>query len=727
MKRPFFVIGLVYLVATLFACVAEGFVSQTLGILLVLFVPAFSWFITRTRFSKNKKEIKIIMITALIAVNLFNFHYLKITLPAKELVGQTARIEGEVKDFAAGETKPIYVLKAKVETGKEKYEDVKMLLFLDKETRLERFEKVSCRVKFSKIKKNLLFDSSEYYKAKGIQLSARPLGEITITHPRNSLASKIGLINEYIKRNIEETFTGYQGDVMKAIILGDKSELSQDCKNTFKRSGIYHILAVSGLHMSIVTQLICLILSKLKCNQKVSASGAIAGSLLFVLVVGPAPSVVRCAVMTIIYLLGKIIGREADSRNSLGLGLILLLVCNPYSVFDVGLQLSFLSTWGIIVFGARLAKQMGKWKWPKFFRESLSISFAATGATLPIMACKFGEISFIAPLTNLILMPIIPWTLVCTLFFAIIRPLLGSGFFYKCAVLITGGSITLFVDIARIFAAFPLSKLQWWQLALCCCCAMILWLLRYPKIQKIVHIKNSKRTGLIICGVSLSLLVAGSFGSWWWRRHESRIFILPGNGNVLINCEGENLLIGANRTKGYLNQLNWALDQTNKNNLDTFICRENEFSADLIEKICENFNVDNILTEEKIRIMFEEKQNLPKVRQLEEMEKFVLGKGASLKVADGIATFECDGNLTVILEPDADLGGLSELIKEADNIIMSKKTKLPAKVLNSQKVIVYDLKLTSTSDLSSGDYEVYTPRSDKILTLLLRNGQTTVK
>ncbi|GHV28762.1 hypothetical protein FACS189481_0060 [Clostridia bacterium] len=726
MKRPFFVIGLVYLAATLFACVTEGFVSQTLGILLVLFVPAFSWFITRTRFSKNKKEIKIIMITALIAVNLFNFHYIKTTLPAKELVGQTARIAGTVQDFAAGETKPIYVLKAKVETSNETYENVKMLLFLDKETRLERFEKVACEVKFSKIKKNLLFDSSEYYKAKGIQLSARPLGEITITHPRNSLASRVGLINEYIKRNIEETFTGYQGDVMKAIILGDKSGLSQDCKNTFKRSGIYHILAVSGLHMSIVTQLICLILSKLRCNQKVSAGCAIAGSLLFVLVVGPAPSVVRCAVMTIIYLLGKIIDREADSLNSLGLGLLPLLILNPYSVFDVGLQLSFLSTWGIIVLGAHLAKQMETWKWPKFFRESLSISFAATGATLPIMALKFGEISLIAPLTNLILMPIIPWTLICTLFFAIVRPLLGSGFFYKCAVLITGGSITLFVDIARIFANFPLGKLQWWQTALCFCCAMILWLLRYPKVQKITRIKNSKRTNLIVCGVSLSLLVVGSFGSWWVKRHESQIFILPGNGNVLINCEGKNLLIGANRTKGYLNQLNWALDQTNKNDLDTFICRENKFSADLIEKICENFKVSDILTEEKIRVTFEEKQNSPKVRQLKEMEKFAFGEEASFKVADGIATFECDENLTVILEPDTDLDGLSEIIKKADNIIMSKKTKLPAQVLNFQKVIVYDLKLTSTSDLSSGEYEVHTPRPDKVLTLCLRNGKTTV-
>jgi hypothetical protein len=109
------------------------------------------------------------------------------------------------------------------------------------------------------------------------------------------------------------------------------------------------------------------------------------------------------------------------------------------------------------------------------------------------------------------------------------------------------------------------------------------------------------------------------------------------------------------------------------------------------------------------------------------MEKFVLGKEAFLKVADGIATLECNGNLTVILEPDADLRGIFETVKEADNIIMSKKTKLPATVLNSQKVIVYDLKLTSTSDLSNADYEVYTPRSDKVLMLFLRGGKTTVK
>jgi competence protein ComEC len=717
----------VYLAATLLAGITEGFVSQALGILLVLFVPVFSRCVARTRFGKNKKEIGIIMVTALVAVNLLNFHYLKTTLPAEGLVGQMAKIEGEVKDFAAGETKPIYVIKAKVETDNETHENVKMLLFLDKETRLERFERISCEVKFSKIKKNLLFDGSEYYKAKGIRLSARPLGEIITMQPRNSLSARMGLINEYIKHNIEETFTGYQGDLMKAIILGNKSELSRDCKNAFKRGGIYHILAVSGLHMSIVTQFIYLILSKLRCSRKISAGSAIAGAFLFVLVVGPSPSVVRCAAMTIIYFLGEIIGREADSLNSLGLGLIPLLICNPYSVFDIGLQLSFLSTLGIIAWGPRLAEQMEKWKWPKFFRESLSVSFAATGATLPIIACKFNEVSLVAPLTNLLLMPLIPWTLICTLLFAIVKPLLGSGFFYKCAVLIVGGLVTLFVDIVRIFASFPLSKLQWWQMALCCCCVAILWLLRHSKIQKLMHIENSKRTGLLVCWISLFLLVVGSLSFWWLQRCTSRIFILPGSGNVLINCEGKNLLIGANRTKGYLNQLNWALDQTNKSDLDIFICRESEFSADLIEKICENFDVDNILTEEKIRVVFEEKRDLPKVRQLKEMEKFVLGEKAFLKVADGIAAFECNGNLTVILEPDADLVGLSEVIREADNIVMSKKTKLPAAVLNSQKVIVYDLKLTSTSDLSSGDYEVYTPRSDKVLTLSLRDGKTAVK
>ncbi|MDR1260509.1 MAG: ComEC/Rec2 family competence protein [Oscillospiraceae bacterium] len=721
MTRPLFVIGFVYLISTLFAYITEGTVSQAVGLCLIPLILLGLWLL-----KGDKRKFKIISVTALVAINLFNFHYIKHTLLAKELIGKVAKIDGEIIDFSANGVNSLYLLKADVKLDGKNYGKVKTLLFLDKEAELGPLDRVSCVVEFSKVKKSLFFNTTEYYKAKGVHLSATAVGEVTVKGNKNNIITKIKALNTYMKCNIHEMFPGYQGDLMKALILGDKSGLSRDCKDVFRRAGIYHILAVSGLHMSVVIQLICRLASRIGCGKKLSAGISIFCCLLFTVIVGPSPSVVRCAVMALIGLLGQIFDRDADPRNSMGLSVILLLLYNPYAVFDAGLQLSFLATWGIVSLGPIFSQKLLNLGLAKNVKETLVTSLAASAGTLPILLFRFNEIALIAPITNLLLAPIIPGIFTGTLIFAVVVPLLGHGFFCKLALLILGGVVTLFVDVARVFAMLPFIQVNALQIALCFFCVLVLWGLKFLKSRELIRLENTKKNRFVILLVFLFLILLSGCVEAWQKNREAKIFVLPGNGNVLISCGSQNVLIGGNRTKIYFNQLNWALDQVKCSQLSTFVCKAGEHSEELLEKVCENFDIQSILTRESMLATFEnEESSHPTIHRLDEMEVIPLGNKGCIKMVEGVTVVEFDGTFTVIFDPQVNEELLS-ITEGVDNIILSRKIKLPKMNSSEKNIVIYDMKLASARDFSNNTFEVYITTSEKVLVLHLCQWQTKI-
>jgi ComEC/Rec2-related protein len=713
--------GSVYLIATILACWLEEY-AKIFGFLLPPLMFLILWL------SRDyKKEIKVVFGTAVVAINLFNFYSLQNIQPAKELVGKTAKIDGEVLDFAFGETKPAYVIAAKISSESGPPLTVKALLLLNKEMRLECFDRVSCEVKFTKIKKSVGFDSARHYKTKGITLSARPVGQVNVK-AQGTWKRHISAIGQYLKRNVEGTFIGYQGDVMKAFVLGDKSALSQDCKDAFKRSGIYHILAVSGLHISILTQLISLLVAKVGLGRRCGACFSIVGSLLFGAVVGFSPSVLRSVTMTIVYFLGQLVAREPDSLNSLGLAAIILLVKNPYAVFDVGFELSFLATWGIIVLAPFVNKRLQNLPFSSTFRGWISVSVGANLATLPILVSRFGEISLVSPLTNLFLACLLPFCFASVLIFAVIKPLLVNVVALRLLSLIVGGLVTIVVDVARIFAAFPTCKVQMWQIVLCCVWVVVFLLLRFEKVRELTIIQENRWVRLVVHGVFLLVLIVGSAVSFALRQKEAKIFVLPGNGNVLINADGKNLLFGANRTKAFFNQLNWVLSQLDNDHIDIFFCKKDKNSADILMRVCEDYDIERVLLQDTLQVEFEyAAEKHPTIQLCSGLDQIRLGEQAVFKSAGDVATFVYKDSCSVFLEPSADVTGLDDVLNGADNIIVSRKVKLPTGILRDQRIVVYDLKLANVNNLSTATYEVYTTQAEKVLTIRLNDNRVTME
>ena len=137
--------------------------------------------------------------------------------------------------------------------------------------------------------------------------------------------------------------------VVSAMVLGDKSSLTKELRETYSVSGASHVLALSGLHLGIIYFLLSFIFVRMGWR--------VAGQLftlpviwLFALMVGFSPSIVRAATMLTVYGIVALLGRSAFSLNTLSLAAIVMLVFNPLALWDVGFQLSFMAVLGIIVF-----------------------------------------------------------------------------------------------------------------------------------------------------------------------------------------------------------------------------------------------------------------------------------------------------------------------------------------------------------------------------------------
>lgn len=211
----------------------------------------------------------------------------------------------------------------------------------------------------------------------------------------------------------EALLSGMTQDVrplLRAMCLGDKSELPDETITAFRRAGVSHLLVVSGLHTSIVAMGLYGLLRKLRVSRKVSSAAALLLLWAFALLVGFHPSVVRACVLNTFVLSGNLFRRRADGLNSLGGGLLLLWLCNPYCVYDVGLWLSFGATLGLLWWLPPMMKacdalletcKTGK-RPLRFLMESLCVTLAATLPILPICALVFGEVSLVAPLSNVL-------------------------------------------------------------------------------------------------------------------------------------------------------------------------------------------------------------------------------------------------------------------------------------------------------------------------------------
>lgn len=220
------------------------------------------------------------------------------------------------------------------------------------------------------------------------------------------------LIDEYYNKYIRPvSVVGDNTDnglaILSAMTLGDKTHLDKDTNERYSVAGASHILALSGLHLSIIFALLSTLLGG-KRRRNVAIQALLLTIIwTYTIMVGMPISIIRATTMLTIYSLVGIVCSKKMSLNILAFTAFVMLIVNPLSLWDVGFQLSFLSVASILIFGKDITKIykprtiIGKWIW-----TSICISIAAQIGTAPIVAYTFGRFSCYFALVNLVVIPL---------------------------------------------------------------------------------------------------------------------------------------------------------------------------------------------------------------------------------------------------------------------------------------------------------------------------------
>jgi competence protein ComEC len=243
----------------------------------------------------------------------------------------------------------------------------------------------------------------------------------------NKIIAGIFFIKEKLVATVNRILPEPQASFLGGLLYGARRGIPQDLMNLFSVTGTTHIIAISGYNITILAALLMKLTKGIGLARKKSFWIALFGIVFFVILTGASASVVRAAVMGCLVLLASQVGRVSKITNALMLTAAVMLFVNPKILaFDVGFQLSFAATVGLVFLSPIFEKYLAKL--PSVFgvKESLTTTLSAIAMTLPLILYTFGRISFVAPLANMLILPVIPLTMALG-FVAVLGGLVYAG------------------------------------------------------------------------------------------------------------------------------------------------------------------------------------------------------------------------------------------------------------------------------------------------------------
>ena len=413
---------------------------------------------------------------------------------ARELDGQSETIQMEATDYS-------------FETGYGKAADgiifidgkkYKTRLYYQNEESIEPGDKVSAQVRFRFTPQGGM-ENTTYHKGEGIFLLAYGEEDIVLDAvgklPGKYLPS---FLRKVIGERIAEIFPAQTAAFAKALLLGDDSDLSYRDNIAFQKSGIRHVIAVSGLHISILFSVIYFVTGR---KSLLTLLMGLPVLFLFAAVAGFTPSVVRACIMQALVIISVAVNKEYDPPTSLAFAALLMLLFNPITVTSVSFQLSVGSMIGIFAFSGkirdylyadkRLGKPNGKClkaRLKRWFVGSVSVSVGAMSITLPLCAVYFETVSVVGIVSNLLTLWVIFYIfcgiMAATLLSVIWMPLgIAAGW-------IVSVPIQYVLAVARLLSNIPFGvaytqspyTLLWVVLTALLLCLFLLLKKRSPKL-----------------------------------------------------------------------------------------------------------------------------------------------------------------------------------------------------------------------------------------------------
>ncbi len=691
-KRPMALIGFTYVVAL----ISLNFVPEKHLIHCVIIFTAIFLVCVILPPVRRYMVFSMAAATCMVAA-IVSFTNFKINIePLQGFFDQNAKISGTIIDIPFKKnTRYHYIIKVD-EVNAVPVKAFKVRMTSTEPLECDCYDRFSCDAYFYEPKSTYFFDSKQYFRSNKIYICAvcNEYSE-TRTYPPDNLSIHYYILKfrQKMLQVPKEFFHESIANIQNGILLGEKSDIESSVRISFLKNGISHLLATSGVHISIIMTTIMWVLKKIKLSKVFTNMFTAGIILIFMALAGFTPSVMRAGIMCIIYLIAESFQKKTDSINSLGIAVFLVCLQNPGSSMSIGLWLSALSVLGIITISPKIKefiyqKQSQKQKRNFITRmvvNSVSVSLSASVFTTPLVLINFKVLSLIYPISNMIFIPltgvIVIFSLLLAFFGAIHFP---QVVLYPLAF-VSGYCVKFLIKLSDFISSFPMSYisldypfLNFWLSASILIAVMCILMF------------NPVKSALLSCISAVAILLCGIFSYQIFYRGVNKISIIDcGDGvSCIISKNNRSVVLAFLGEKPYLYNLETTICCSNPQSLDYFSaiqCEEN--SEEFLRNVLGAIKPKTLLISKDIKI------EVPNAIYFGDFSESSLW-GDSLeiktqKVNDHIYTkIVADKSSFLIIPSGGDVSEVPEKWRNVD-VLISRGLPINFKYLNFKKIIIY--------------------------------------
>ena len=392
------------------ACTLGTWLSRGSGLLIAgavcLGVMASAW---RFRANSLVKRGMILALGCAVGCLAFFGYSVFILGPAAAMDGREAEVTIRVTDHS-WQTEYGIAADGEMELSERRY---KVRFYINEDRVLEPGDTVHMRAQL-RLTDEGGAEEPTFHRTRGILLLVYPRGEPTVVDGEQTLRDLPAVWAQRLKGIIDEAFPSDAAPFAKALLLGDKSDITWAQSRDFSRSGISHIVAVSGLHVSILFAFVGIVTGKRRFLLLLTGIPVL---LFFGAMAGFTASVTRAIIMQMLFLLALAVDREYDPPTALSFACLVMLLPCPLTIAGIGFQLSVASVAGIFLFYTKLDGWLKQWlpgkgktlrgRMERFFTSSVAVTLSATVMTVPLTAIHFRLVSLVGVVTNLLVLPLV--------------------------------------------------------------------------------------------------------------------------------------------------------------------------------------------------------------------------------------------------------------------------------------------------------------------------------
>ena len=381
---------------------------------------------------KKRKNLSVVVFTLSAAMTVCSLYTMICYTPLIKLNKETKTIKGTISEMRLySKDNASYIINTEINGIQTK------ITFFGSDYGCKVGDEITFTASLSELTDNTDFSEKSYYRTKGIFLKAQSVKDFSINEQKQLFNVKSVLTDyrEYISGRIDTYLPKKEGALLKAMVLGDKSSLTNSLSNNIKRCGISHFTAVSGLHLTVIAHILMMFLSLLPIcrNRKIKFGCLAALILMFILFFNMSVSVVRAGIMLIIYYGAEVFMRKGDPLSSMGIAVLAITIFQPYACIDAGFLLSIAGTAGVAVISPFFCKKLRRTALYGIKSAVLS-TICATVTTFPLSCVFFGGFSAVGIFANLLIYPFFFIALICVILFTLSFGL-GTGFLLPAGIM----------------------------------------------------------------------------------------------------------------------------------------------------------------------------------------------------------------------------------------------------------------------------------------------------